>query len=89
MADFIVAQDKTVINRKAKGLPWHIYELHFVDSNGNGLLDAGEEYSAEPTAYFVGGEQVSAEEFASYQISGEYQYLMGEKTAAELETELS
>lgn len=66
-----------------------ICERHFVDSNGNGLLDPGEEYSAEPTAYFVGGEQVSAEEFASYRISGEYQYLMGEKTAAELEKALS
>lgn len=63
---------------------------HFEDANGNGMLDVdeGETYADEPVAYYWGDAEITAEEYAGYQIPGEYQPLMGEFTAAELLTQL-
>ena len=65
-----------------------VYTLHHEDKNGNGVFDAGETYSADPVAYFVNGQEVSKDEFTSYQVAGDYKPLMGEKTLAELKAEL-
>ena len=51
-------------------------------------VDEGETYADEPVAYYWGDAEITAEEYAGYQIPGEYQPLMGEFTAAELLTQL-
>lgn len=61
----------------------------FDDKNGNGMMDEGEYTEGDNTAYYHYGDQIiSEEEFQSYQITGDYQYITGSKSADEMIAQL-
>lgn len=50
------------------------------DTNNNGMIDEDDEYTDEPT-YYCNGVEVSEEEYASYQITGDYEPINGNMSA--------
>lgn len=54
----------------------------YKDANGNGRIDENE-YIEEPL-YYYGENEITAEEYASYQIPGDYQPITGDKSLGEL-----
>ena len=62
---------------------WHIR-----DSNGNGHIDEDEEYSEEPI-YYYGSTEVSAEVYATYQITGDFERISGDTSAEEILVQLN
>ena len=69
---------------------FELVEYHFVDKDGNGKLDPGEEteHVFEPTAYFYGDQQVTSGEFYSHMVIGDYEELSGSKSLSEMKTAL-
>lgn len=55
----------------------------YQDINGNGMKDEYEPYSEEPY-YYYGSRELSEQEYAYYQVPGEYRWLSGDLTAAEI-----
>lgn len=65
--------------------PIWIESINFIDSNGNGMCDEGEEYGAGPD--YVNGEEVSSEELAAVYDAcdmGDYQYIKGRMTVEDV-----
>ena len=56
---------------------------YFRDTNGNGYPDENEPFLEDPI-YYVGDAEVSKDVYASHQVSGDYQWISGEKTASEM-----
>ena len=63
-----------------------LIENHFEDKNNNGKVDDDEmePYFDEPTFYIVGTRRANKEDWEKNLIDGEYEELVGTKTAAEL-----
>ena len=56
---------------------------YFRDTNGNGYPDENEPFLEDPI-YYLGDTEVSKDVYASHQVSGNYQWISGEKTASEM-----
>lgn len=56
---------------------------HFRDANGNGYPDEDEPFQEEPI-YYVGDSEVSKDVYASHQITGEFEWLGGDKSTEEM-----
>ena len=56
---------------------------YFRDANGNGYPDDDEPFLEEPL-YYVGDSEVSKDVYASHQITGEFEWLSGDKSADEM-----
>lgn len=56
---------------------------YFRDSNGNGYPDDDEPFLEEPL-YYVGDSEVSKDVYTSHQITGEFEWLGGDKSAEEM-----
>lgn len=56
---------------------------YFRDTNGNGYPDENEPFLEDPI-YYVGDNEVSKDVYASHQVSGDYQWISGEKTESEM-----
>ena len=61
---------------------------HFQDVNGNGWPDESELFTEDPT-FYVDGTEVSEEVYSSYQIPGDYEWIMGDRSAMEILTLLT
>ena len=61
----------------------------FDDKNGNGIMDE-EEYTGDDGEcyYYYADQKISKEEFESHQITGDYQWITGTKTADEMIAQL-
>lgn len=60
---------------------------HFRDTNGNGRPDDDEPYLEEPL-YYVGDSEVSKDVYASYQVTGDFEWLGGDNSAEEILAQL-
>lgn len=60
----------------------------FKDSNGNGTIDENEPFSEEPY-YYYGNTEISKEEYDTYRISGEYEWITGDKSTEEILSQLN
>ena len=56
---------------------------YFNDTNRNGITDENEPFTEEPFYYF-GDAEITEEEYDSYHIEGDYEWISGDKTAAEI-----
>lgn len=76
---FTINEDKELVSYYAEDL----YVCYFDDADGDGIMD-DEEYTDEITSYHYGNTEITAEEYAGYQIEGEYTLLTGSLTAEEM-----
>ncbi len=60
----------------------------FKDKNGNGSIDEGE-YDETDASYYYGDQEISAEQYESYVIPGEFEQIRGKKGAEVMIAELS
>lgn len=60
----------------------------FKDTNGNGTIDENEPFSEEPY-YYYGNTEISKEEYDTYRISGEYEWITGDQSAEEIISQLN
>ena len=61
-----------------------LYEVHYNDKNGNGEVDEDEMDYVEEAIYHLGDKVITAEEFGSYLIPGDYEELAGTKSYSEM-----
>lgn len=56
---------------------------YFLDQNGNYMIDEDEPILDEPMRYY-GGTAITQEQYAGYQFPGDYQWMIGSKSADEI-----
>ena len=79
---FTVNDDYEVVELLDEGLSiWY-----FRDANGDGMIDE-DEYCDEPI-YYYGDSEISEEEYASYQVRGDYEVICGEMSTEEILAQL-
>lgn len=61
---------------------------YFKDINGDGIMDENEPVSEEPY-YYYGNTEITAEEYSSYQIPGDYEWIAGDKSVEEIISQLN
>ena len=79
---FTVNDDYEVVELLDEGLSiWY-----FRDANGDGMIDE-DEYCDEPI-YYYGDSEISEEEYATYQVRGDFEMICGEMSSEEILTQL-
>lgn len=90
-AGIIVNESYMTVNGKLQVVNLYDKTLsrrYFKDMNGNGIMDGNEVYRETP-CYYYGSTEITAGEYAAYQISGDYQWITGKQSAEAILTQLS
>lgn len=63
-----------------------LYEVHYDDKNKNGDVDEDEMDFVEEAVYKYGDKEITSGEWATYMVEGDYEELVGTKSASEILT---
>lgn len=84
-AGAVISETYLAINRyyELAALSGELRLCYFSDTNRNGIADENELFTEEPFYYF-GDAEITEEEYDSYHIEGDYEWISGDKTAEEM-----